>query len=64
MVPVSVLRAPASRDRSRPAGGLYLVQTLSDRWGVEPDDPTCVWFEVDLRNPPAMHDPRRLAPKH
>ena len=28
--------------------GLYLVEQLSDRWGVERGDRTCVWFEVDL----------------
>ena len=27
--------------------GLYLVSTLSDRWGVETGDRTCVWFELD-----------------
>jgi anti-sigma regulatory factor (Ser/Thr protein kinase) len=30
--------------------GLYLVATLSDRWGVEADEPTGatrVWFEMD-----------------
>ena len=27
--------------------GLYLVSTLSDRWGVESGDHTCVWFELD-----------------
>ena len=26
--------------------GLYLVQMLSDRWGVEPDGLVCVWFEI------------------
>jgi anti-sigma regulatory factor (Ser/Thr protein kinase) len=28
--------------------GLYLVEQLTDRWGVERDESTCVWFEVDL----------------
>jgi anti-sigma regulatory factor (Ser/Thr protein kinase) len=28
--------------------GLYLVERLSDRWGVKRGDRTCVWFEVDL----------------
>lgn len=27
--------------------GLYLVQVLSDRWGVEHDDLVYVWFEMD-----------------
>jgi anti-sigma regulatory factor (Ser/Thr protein kinase) len=28
--------------------GLYLVEQLTDRWGVERGDDTCVWFELDL----------------
>jgi len=27
--------------------GLYLVATLSDRWGVESGKPSVVWFELD-----------------
>jgi anti-sigma regulatory factor (Ser/Thr protein kinase) len=27
--------------------GLFLVEQLSDRWGVELEDGTHVWFEVD-----------------
>lgn len=27
--------------------GLYLVDRISDRWGVEVDDATRVWFEID-----------------
>ncbi|HEX8856916.1 MAG TPA: ATP-binding protein [Thermoleophilaceae bacterium] len=30
--------------------GLYLVETLADRWGVETDHVTCVWFELDRTN--------------
>jgi anti-sigma regulatory factor (Ser/Thr protein kinase) len=26
--------------------GLYLVSRLADRWGVEADDTTCVWFVI------------------
>lgn len=26
--------------------GLYLVELLSDRWGVEQGNPICVWFEL------------------
>jgi anti-sigma regulatory factor (Ser/Thr protein kinase) len=29
--------------------GLYLVATLSDRWGVERQGTTIVWFELDRR---------------
>jgi anti-sigma regulatory factor (Ser/Thr protein kinase) len=39
-------------DASRPdedevtGWGLFLIDQLSDRWGVRQDDGTCVWFEV------------------
>ncbi|MGH2808182.1 MAG: ATP-binding protein, partial [Actinomycetota bacterium] len=40
------------RDRDAPltqasGWGLYLVDKLADRWGVDGDDDTCVWFEID-----------------
>jgi anti-sigma regulatory factor (Ser/Thr protein kinase) len=42
-----VPRAP-SPDPARPSGwGLYLVAELADRWGVDSDDTTLVWFELD-----------------
>jgi anti-sigma regulatory factor (Ser/Thr protein kinase) len=28
--------------------GLYLVEQLADRWGINRDTQTCVWFELDL----------------
>lgn len=35
-------------DPGHPAGwGLYLVRELSDRWGVERNAQTRVWFELD-----------------
>jgi anti-sigma regulatory factor (Ser/Thr protein kinase) len=35
-------------DPTRPSGwGLYLVRELSDRWGVERNPETRVWFELD-----------------
>ena len=38
-----------SPDPARPSGwGLYLVAELADRWGVDSDDRTRVWFELDL----------------
>jgi anti-sigma regulatory factor (Ser/Thr protein kinase) len=44
---------PRDMDRSRPGGwGLYLVDELSDRWGVARDQLNRVWFEMD-------HDGRR-----
>jgi anti-sigma regulatory factor (Ser/Thr protein kinase) len=34
-------------DPARPSGwGLYLVQQISDRWGVERGPMTTVWFEL------------------
>jgi anti-sigma regulatory factor (Ser/Thr protein kinase) len=42
-----VPRAPAP-DPARPSGwGLYLVEELADRWGVETQVGTRVWFELD-----------------
>jgi serine/threonine-protein kinase RsbW len=39
-----------SPDPVRPSGwGLYLVAELADRWGVDSDDATLVWFELDRR---------------
>jgi serine/threonine-protein kinase RsbW len=39
--------APAP-DPTRPSGwGLYLVEELADRWGVDSDERTLVWFELD-----------------
>jgi anti-anti-sigma factor len=39
---------PPAPDPTRPSGwGLYLVAQLSDRWGVDSDDATHVWFELD-----------------
>jgi anti-sigma regulatory factor (Ser/Thr protein kinase) len=28
--------------------GLFLVEQIADRWGVERGEQTCVWFEVDV----------------
>jgi anti-sigma regulatory factor (Ser/Thr protein kinase) len=45
-VPVSI-----EPDRERGGGfGLFLVNELADRWGVEPEQPARVWFEVDRRS--------------
>jgi anti-sigma regulatory factor (Ser/Thr protein kinase) len=35
-------------DPERPSGwGLFLVAELADRWGVDSDEATLVWFELD-----------------
>jgi len=33
-------------DLGRGGWGLYLVERLADRWGVEREQETCVWFEL------------------
>jgi anti-sigma regulatory factor (Ser/Thr protein kinase) len=39
--------SPRAGDVQDPGGfGLFLVGRLADRWGVEADDTTCVWFEL------------------
>lgn len=41
---------PKARTSESPAGsgwGLHLVSELSDRWGVEGDGHTRVWFEIE-----------------
>jgi anti-sigma regulatory factor (Ser/Thr protein kinase) len=39
---------PPQGDPLVPGGnGLLLVDTLASRWGVEPGNPTCVWFEAE-----------------
>jgi two-component sensor histidine kinase len=40
--------ADALRGRDSNGFGLYLVEQLADRWGVERGARTCVWFEVDV----------------
>src|SRR4051812_16164018 len=47
---------PRTTDRHQPGGwGLYLVDQLADRWGVNRSRLTQVWFEMDGT---------RLAPRH
>jgi anti-sigma regulatory factor (Ser/Thr protein kinase) len=42
---------PQERDPARVDGGygLYLLNKAADRWGIEHDDGTTVWFEVSGR---------------
>ena len=44
--------------------GLYLVDQISDRWGVRRRPRTCVWFEIDARPPRAQTAKRtwRMSP--
>jgi anti-sigma regulatory factor (Ser/Thr protein kinase) len=39
--------SPADDPETAEGWGLYLVSTLSDRWGVETGANTRVWFELD-----------------
>lgn len=41
------MRSPLLESDEPPGGwGLMLVGEIADRWGVETDDGTCVWFEM------------------
>lgn len=31
--------------------GLYIVERLASRWGIDGGRETCVWFEIDLDGP-------------
>ena len=40
--------APRGKPLEEPGGfGLFLVGSLADRWGVDSDDSTIVWFELN-----------------
>jgi anti-sigma regulatory factor (Ser/Thr protein kinase) len=38
---------PSPRPDLSGGWGLPIVETISDRWGVEQNTHTCVWFEID-----------------
>jgi len=38
---------PCPRPDMRGGWGLPIVETISDRWGVERNHHVCVWFEID-----------------
>jgi anti-sigma regulatory factor (Ser/Thr protein kinase) len=43
-------RPPPAPELNGPSGwGLFLVQRLADRWGVERPGETVVWFEIEQR---------------
>ena len=42
-----VLSEPRPRPGLRGGWGLPIVETISDRWGVEQNSCACVWFEID-----------------
>ena len=46
---------PAPGDRHAPGWGLLLIETVADRWGIDADPSTRVWFELDAAtaSPPA-----------
>ena len=39
---------PRSADAGYGGYGLFLVERMASRWGVDTDDGTLVWFELDL----------------
>jgi anti-sigma regulatory factor (Ser/Thr protein kinase) len=48
--------ATVPRHRGERGGyGLHIVELLADRWGVERDELTRVWFEIDLGDPARGH---------
>jgi anti-sigma regulatory factor (Ser/Thr protein kinase) len=42
---------PEPGDRGAPGWGLLLVETVADRWGIDADPSTRVWFELDAEGP-------------
>ena len=38
---------PSPRSDMSGGWGLPIVETISDRWGVEQNNHVCVWFEID-----------------
>ena len=45
---VEPFRSTALESAQPPGGwGLMLVGALADRWGIEVDEGTCVWFELE-----------------
>jgi anti-sigma regulatory factor (Ser/Thr protein kinase) len=50
---------PPSRGSER-GMGLFVLDRLSDRWGVQSGECTCVWFEKDLIREPSATGPAAL----
>jgi anti-sigma regulatory factor (Ser/Thr protein kinase) len=46
--PPSIDRAPGLEEDEIPGFGLFLVDQLADRWGVNREGGNCVWFELDF----------------
>ena len=42
-----VTSEPSPRSDMSGGWGLPIVETISDRWGVEGNSHVCVWFEID-----------------
>jgi anti-sigma regulatory factor (Ser/Thr protein kinase) len=40
--------------------GLFVLDRLADRWGVQSGECTCVWFELDLSHRALPSGPREL----
>jgi anti-sigma regulatory factor (Ser/Thr protein kinase) len=55
---------PHPPDQTNERGmGLFVLDRLADRWGVQSGECTCVWFEVDLVRTTSTKDPKRAATK-
>jgi anti-sigma regulatory factor (Ser/Thr protein kinase) len=44
------LREPIPDTQTDSGWGLFLVNQMADRWGVEKAQDNCVWFEIDHAN--------------
>jgi len=48
------VRSTSLHSDEPPGGwGLMLVGEIADRWGIDSDDGTCVWFEMAMSQQPA-----------
>ena len=52
---------PEPADGGDGGWGLFLVDRLSERWGVTSGDGTCVWFEMSLAQQGALDGPAQQA---
>jgi anti-sigma regulatory factor (Ser/Thr protein kinase) len=39
---------PQPEQMAESGWGMYLLERIADRWGVEQGEGTCVWFELDV----------------
>jgi anti-sigma regulatory factor (Ser/Thr protein kinase) len=52
------MRSTSLHSDEPPGGwGLLLVREIADRWGIDSNDGTCVWFEMAMSEQPAALSP-------